>query len=339
MTSPTPERPLHDAGASLSRRPRRLRRTRALRDLVAEHDVSARHLLLPVFVRDGEGDPTPLASMPGVDRYPVGRLGALGRTIFEEGVPGVLLFGVARTKDEDGSDAWAPDGLVPEAVRALKDAAPDLIVATDVCLCAYTTHGHCGVVRDGRLENDATVERLARVAVAHARAGADLVAPSAMMDGQVRSIRSALDRAGRTETAILAYATKHASAFYGPFREAEGSRPAFGDRSGYQMDPRNGREALAEMALDVEEGADLLMVKPAITSLDLLARARARFDLPLAAYQVSGEYAMLRAAADRGILELGAAVAESLVAIRRAGADLVVTYFARDVARGLGGRT
>jgi porphobilinogen synthase len=271
--------------------------------------------------------------MPGVQRYTVANLTSLARALDGEGLRSVLLFGVARAKDEEGSDAWAADGVVPQAVRTIKRAASDLVVATDVCLCAYTTHGHCGVVRDGEVDNDESRERLGRVAVAHAEAGADVVAPSAMMDGQVASVRSALDAAGHESTAILAYSTKHASALYGPFRDAEDSTPAFGDRRGYQMDYRNAREALREMDLDVLEGADLLMVKPAITSLDLLARARERFALPLAAYQVSGEYAMIKAAAASGVFDERAAVTETLGALRRAGADLTVTYFARDVAR------
>ena len=312
---------------------RRLRRTPALRDWIAETDLPSRRLVLPVFVRPGDGTPTRVPSMPGVARYPLGRLPGLAGALTRDGVRSVLLFGVGRRKDPEGRDAYSDRGLVPLAVRAMKRAAPDLVVATDVCLCAYTSHGHCGVVRGGEVDNDATVERLAQVAVVHARAGADVVAPSAMMDGQVLAIRRALDGSGASSTAILAYATKHASAFYGPFRDAEGSAPAFGDRRGYQMDVRNGREALREMALDEAEGADVLMVKPAITSLDLLARARERFDLPLAAYQVSGEYAMLHAAARQGVVELDAAARETLQAIRRAGADLIVTYFARALAR------
>jgi porphobilinogen synthase len=319
-------------------RPRRLRRTPPLRDWVSETDLSARRLVLPIFVRPGRGAPTPIASMPGVDRWPVGSLAGLARALTREGVPAVLVFGVGVSKDAEGREAWSEDGLVPRAVRLLKRGSPELVVATDVCLCAYTDHGHCGVVRSGEVDNDATVERLGRVAVAHARAGADVVAPSAMMDGQVAGVRAALDREGEVGTAILSYATKHASALYGPFREAEGSSPAFGDRAGYQMDPRNGREALREMRLDVAEGADLLMVKPALTSLDLLARARRRFDVPLAAYQVSGEYAMIRAGARAGAFDERAATLEALTAIRRAGADLIVTYFAREVARWLSER-
>ena len=320
-------------GEELPIRPRRLRRTRALRDWVAEVDIESRRLVLPLFVRPGTGSPTPVASLPGVARYPLGQFTKLGKSLAAEGVRSTLLFGVGHTKDSQGSDAWSDTGLVPGAIRALKKGAPDLVVVTDVCLCAYTTHGHCGLVEHREVVNDATIERLGRVAVAHARAGADVVAPSAMMDGQVRAIRRALDDAGFDGTGILAYATKHASAFYGPFREAEGSTPAFGDRASYQMDTRNAREALREMTLDAAEGADLLMVKPALTSLDLLVRARERFDLPLAAYQVSGEYAMIHAAAGQGIVDLRAAALETLRAIRRAGADLIVTYFARDAVR------
>ena len=318
---------------ALSVRLRRLRRTTALRNWVAETEVELRRLVYPLFVRPGRGGPTPVPSMPGVQRYTVRDLAPLVHQLDEEGIRSVLLFGVARAKDAEGSDAWAPDGVVPEAVRAIKRATPGLVVVTDVCLCAYTSHGHCGIVRNGAVVNDMSCERLGRVAVAHANAGADVVAPSAMMDGQVARIRAALDGSGNEGTAILAYSSKHASAFYGPFRDAEGSTPAFGDRRSYQMDFRNAREALREMDHDAAEGADLLMVKPALTSLDLLVRARERFQLPLAAYQVSGEYAMLKAAAARGVVEERAAVEETLGAIRRAGADLIISYFARDVAR------
>lgn len=319
--------------ASVPVRLRRLRRTAGLRELVAETEVASRHLIYPIFVRPGTGPPAPIGSMPGIDRYGVDSLGELARRISGEGLRAVLLFGVARRKDREGRDAWAADGLVPRAVRAIRRSAPDLVIATDVCLCAYTSHGHCGVVRKGEVDNDATVERLGRIAVAHAAAGADLVAPSAMMDGEVAAVRGALDRAGHPTVGILAYASKHASAFYAPFRDAEDSAPSFGDRRGYQIDPRNAREALRAMARDASEGADLLMVKPAITSLDLLARARHRIALPLVAYQVSGEYAMLKAAAAAGVVDERAAVTETLTAIRRAGADLVVTYYAREFAR------
>jgi porphobilinogen synthase len=332
---PVRERPEVAAGmdAAVPTRLRRLRRTPSLREWVAETDVELRRLILPIFVGPSNDPPRSIPLMPGVERHSTGRVGGYARELEEEGIRAVLLFGLARRKDEEGSDAWASDGLVPEAVGAIKRAAPGLVVVTDVCLCAYTTHGHCGVVRGGSVDNDATCERLGRVAVAHANAGADVVAPSAMMDAQVARIRSDLDAAGHEETAILAYSSKHASAFYGPFREAEDSTPGFGDRRGYQMDFRNVREALREMERDAAEGADLLMVKPALTSLDLLARARERFLLPLAAYQVSGEYAMLKSAAAAGVVVERAAVLETLGAIRRAGADLIVTYFARDVAR------
>ncbi len=324
-------------GRSLRARPRRLRRSPALRDWVAEVELSARHLVLPVFVRPGGGPATPLPSLPGIDCQSVATVADFSRTLRTEGVPAVLLFGLPRRKDPQGREAWSDDSAVASAVRAVKRASPETIVVTDVCLCAYTTHGHCGAVDGAEVDNDGSVERLGRVAVAHARAGADVVAPSAMMDGQVAGVRSALDRDGFSSTSILSYATKHASAFYGPFRDAEGSAPAFGDRATYQLDPRNAREALREMRLDADEGADALMVKPALTSLDLLARARRRFDLPLAAYQVSGEFAMLRAAAAQGIFDERAAVLETLTALRRAGADLLVTYYARDAARWLGG--
>jgi porphobilinogen synthase len=295
--------------------------------------VPVRRLVYPLFFRPGPGGKEPLRSMPGVDRYSVEDAETVAWELVGEGIRTVLLFGVGRSRDDEGSDAWATDGVVPTAVRAIRKAAPELVVVTDVCLCAYTSHGHCGLVREGQILNDESNERLGRVAIAHASAGADVVAPSAMMDGQVAAIRSALDSSGHLETAILSYATKHASAFYGPFREAEESTPEFGDRRSYQMDYRNAREALREMEQDAAEGADLLMVKPALTSLDLLVRARERFLLPLVAYQVSGEYAALKAAARAGVLDERAAVEETITAIRRAGADLIVTYFARDLAR------
>ncbi len=316
-------------------RPRRLRRTPALRDWVAETELAARRLVAPVFVRSGRGEPTPVASLPGVRRFSVSAVGGHARELADAGVPAVLLFGVPASKEPDGRGAWAEQGLVPQAVRSIRRASPGTVIVTDVCLCAYTTHGHCGVVRQGAVDNDATVERLGRVAAAHAAAGADVVAPSAMMDGQVAGVRAALDAAGEASTAILSYAAKHASALYGPFREAEGSAPSFGDRTTYQMDPRNAREALREMRLDVAEGADLLLVKPALTGLDLLVRARRAFDVPLAAYQVSGEYAMVKAAAAAGVFDERAAVLELATAVRRAGADLLITYHALALARWL----
>ncbi len=305
--------------------------------MVAETSLSARQFVLPLFVRAGVGAPESIPSMPEVARWPVAALARLAERLANEGVPAVLLFGTAGRKDAEGSEAWAEDGVVPSAVRALKRKVPDIVVVTDVCLCAYTQHGHCGVLRGREVDNDATVQRLGRVALAHAAAGADLVAPSAMMDGQVRGIRAALDGAGHTGTGILAYTTKHASSLYGPFREAEGSRPSFGDRRSYQMDFRNAREALREMRLDVAEGADVVMVKPALTSLDLLGRARRTVDVPLAAYQVSGEYLMLKSAAAARVFPEREAVLETLTAIRRAGADLIVTYYAREAARWLRG--
>jgi porphobilinogen synthase len=312
---------------------RRLRRTAALRELFREIDVDPDRLVYPVFVRPGAGAPEPVPSMPGVDRHSVERIGRSAKSWYESGVRSLLLFGTARRKSPEGTEAWAKDGIVPTAIRAIKKAAPELVVCSDVCLCAYTSHGHCGVVAPGgAVDNDRSLEGLARTAVAHAQAGADLVAPSAMMDGQVAHLRAALDSNGFANLGIIAYSTKHASSLYDPFREAEGSAPAFGDRRGYQLDVRNAREAMRELERDAAEGADVLMVKPALTSLDLLARARERLDVPLAAFQVSGEYAMLKAAAARGILDERAAVAETLAAIRRAGADLIVTYFARDVA-------
>ncbi len=329
-----PDRP----EAAPTPRLRRLRRTTALREVFAETHLELRRLVYPVFVRPGTGAPTPVGGMPGVDRHSLDTVGELARSLEASGLRSVLVFGTARTKADDGKDAWADDGVVPEAIRRIKARAPSLLVLTDVCLCAYTTHGHCGSLdEEGGVDNDATLEHLAKIATTHARAGADLVAPSAMMDGQVRTIRAALDGAGFSRTGIVAYSSKHASSLYGPFREAEGSAPTSGDRRGYQMDWRNAREAMRELESDAREGADVLMVKPALTSLDLLARARQRFDLPLAAYQVSGEYAMIKAAAERGALDERAAVVETLGAIRRAGADLVVTYFARDVATDFGG--
>lgn len=331
MPEASPQRP--DAVRPPAFRLRRWRRTPSLRDWVAETEVSVRHLVYPVFVAPGEGRPEPIGSMPGVARHPVSRLPSLAAELRDEGIRSVLLFGLARRKDPSGSEAWSATGAVARAARAFKATAPEIVVVTDVCLCAYTSHGHCGVLDRQEVDNDATLVALGRVAKAHAAAGADVVAPSAMMDGQVASIRGTLDEAGFERTGILSYATKHASAFYGPFRDAEQSTPSFGDRRTYQMDWRNAREALREMELDQAEGADALMVKPALTSLDLLARARPLVRIPLAAYQVSGEFASIKAAAAAGVLEERAAVEETLGAVRRAGADLIVTYFARDVAR------
>jgi porphobilinogen synthase len=314
-------------------RGRRLRRTPALRALARETRLDPAMLVAPLFVRDGHELREPISSMPGQDRLSVDELARETERLVASGVRAVLLFGLPPAKDVEGSGAWDPDGVVPAGIRAIRaEVGDELAVIADVCLCEYTSHGHCGVLRGELVDNDATLPLLARTAVALAEAGADVVAPSAMMDGQVAAIRGALDAAGMTETAVLAYAAKHASAYYGPFREAAASAPAFGDRRAYQMDPANGREALRELLADAEEGADLLMVKPAGPALDLVAAARARTDLPLAAYQVSGEYAAICAAAERGWLDRRAAALESLTAIARAGAGIIVTYFALEAA-------
>jgi porphobilinogen synthase len=320
-----------------SPRPRRIRRTAGLRSMLAETRLSVQHLIHPLFVRAGRGVERPIDSMPGHVQRSVDRLAVEVDGVEALGLPSVLLFGLPSTKDDTGSGAWDPAGPVPEAIASIKRRAPELVIIADVCLCEYTSHGHCGVLgaATGVVDNDATLPLLARAAVAYADAGADVVAPSAMMDHQVAAIRTALDEAGHPDVAILSYAVKYASAFYGPFREAAESAPAFGDRRTYQMDPPNAREALREAALDVAEGADMLIVKPAGPYLDVVRSVRERFDLPLAAYQVSGEYAMLKAAAERGWLDERRAVLESLIGIRRAGADLVITYFAKDVARWL----
>lgn len=313
-------------------RTRRLRATPARRALVRETRLAAAQLVAPLFVVPGRGRREPISSMPGQARLSPDVALDVAAGLAARGVGGVLLFGVPPVKDPDGAGAADPDGPVPAALRAMRDAGLPLVLTADVCLCEYTTHGHCGILHGERIDNDATLPRLADAAAVYADAGADVVAPSAMMDGQVAALRAGLDAAGHGETAILAYASKHASALYGPFRDAADSTPAFGDRRSHQMEPGNGREALREMALDAAEGADMLMVKPAISSLDLLARARDRFDLPLAAYQVSGELAMLEAAAERGWIDRRRAAMELLTAIARAGADVIVTYLAGEAA-------
>jgi porphobilinogen synthase len=315
-------------------RPRRLRRTEALRRLVRETRVTVEQLVQPLFVVPGRGVERPVPSMPGVAQLSVDRTAEECRRLADLGVPAVILFGVPEAKDARGSGATAGDGIVPRALEAIRAAAPGLVRITDVCLCEYTDHGHCGVLRDGEVDNDPTLAVLAEEALAHARAGADVVAPSDMMDGRVGAIRRALDGAGFAEVPILSYAAKYASGLYGPFRDAADSTPAFGDRRGYQMDPANVEEALREVALDVAEGADVVMVKPALPYLDVIRRVKERFGWPVAAYQVSGEYAMVKAAAAQGWIDERRVVEETLTAIRRAGADLIVTYFARDVARG-----
>ncbi len=316
---------------------RRLRRTEALRRLARETRLSRDDLVLPLFVVEGSGVREAVASMPGVHRHSVDQVVSEAKAVFDAGVPAVILFGIPAAKDARGSGADDPGGIVQRATGAIKEAVPELCVMTDVCLCEYTDHGHCGIVEGESVRNDPSVERLAATALSHARAGADVVAPSDMMDGRVGAIRSALDAHGFDEVAILAYAAKFASAYYGPFRDAAESTPAFGDRRAYQMDPPNRREALREMRLDLEEGADALMVKPALPYLDVLADARRELDVPLAAYHVSGEYAMIHAAAERGWIDGERAMQEALLAIKRAGADWVLTYAARDLAARLGG--
>ena len=317
---------------------RRLRRSAALRALVQETRLNPSMLVAPMFVCPGVGVREPIGSMPGVERLSPDLATAEAASLAELGIGGVLLFGLPVAKDPLGTEASADDGVIQDAFRRIRALELPLVLIADTCLCEYTDHGHCGPLGpDGRVDNDAALERLAETAVSQAQAGADIVAPSAMMDGQVAAIRAALDRAGLTDTAIMAYAAKHASAFYGPFREAAGSTPAFGDRRGYQMDPANGREAMREMELDVAEGADMLLVKPALPGLDLIAAARGRFDLPIAAYQVSGEYAMLAAASERGWIDRRAATLEAVGAIVRAGAGIVITYAAADIARWLRG--
>ncbi len=314
---------------------RRLRRTGVLRELVRETELRPSDLIYPLFVSEMEAGRSAIPSMPGVDRLSVAELAREASAAWEEGIRAVLLFGIPAERDETGSSAVAADGVVQTAVRELKGTLPDLVVITDVCLCEYMSHGHCGLVHEGEVVNDPTLELLATQAVSHAEAGADIVAPSDMMDGRVGALRSALDAAGFDATAILSYAVKYASAFYGPFRDAVDSAPRFGDRRGYQMDPGNVLEALREAALDVEEGADILMVKPALPYLDVLRRVKEAVGTPMAAYHVSGEYAMLQAAAERGWIDGDAAMLEAALAIRRAGADLVITYGARTLARRL----
>jgi porphobilinogen synthase len=315
---------------------RRLRATRALRGLARETRLSPADFVYPMFIAHGIDRREPIAAMPGVDRLSIAHAVTEAGEASALGIPAVLLFGIPAAKDEEGSGAWDEEGVVQLATRAIKEAHPDLLVITDVCLCEYTSHGHCGVVRpDGAVDNDATLELLARTAVSQARAGADIVGPSDMMDGRVGVIRAALDDDGLSETPILAYSAKFASAFFGPFREAADSTPAFGDRRAYQMDPANAFEALREARLDVEEGADIVMVKPALPYLDVIRTIKDDTALPLAAYNVSGEYAMLKAAAAAGYLDEQAAVLETLTSIRRAGADIVITYHAKDAARWL----
>jgi len=301
--------------------------------MVRETVLRTDDLVMPLFAVHGRGIREPISSMPGQARLSIDELLRECKDAASMGIPAVLLFGLPQEKDPRGSEAYAEDGIIQQAVRAVKETIPDLLVITDVCLCEYTSHGHCGIVEDGRVKNDATLDLIARTAVSHAEAGADMVAPSDMMDGRVGAIRESLDEAGYQETPIMAYSAKYASAFYGPFREAADSTPQFGDRRGYQMDPANAMEAMREVALDVDEGADIVMVKPALPYLDIISRVKGDFGLPVAAYSVSGEYAMIRAAGQLGWLDEERAIMEALTGIRRAGADIIITYFAKDAAR------
>ncbi len=316
-------------------RPRRLRSSQALRKAVQETQLSPRDFIYPMFVCPGENVRREISAMPGNYQLSIDQLVAEAKEAESLGIAGIILFGLPESKDPEGSDAYSDDGIVQRAIRAVKQEVSDLLVIADTCLCEYTSHGHCGHIVDGDVDNDATLELLAKSAVAQARAGADIIAPSDMMDGRVEAIRDALDTNGFDTLPILSYAAKYASVFYGPFREAAESAPQFGDRRSYQMDPPNQREAMREIALDIEEGADIIMVKPAMPYLDVVFRAKQEFDLPVAAYQVSGEYSMIVAAARNGWLDLDRAMTESLTCIKRAGADLILTYFAKTMARAL----
>ena len=317
------------------KRPRRNRLTPQIRDLVSEYSVRVQELIYPMFVTEGETEE--IAAMPGIKRYSLEDFETALKAVYESGIRSVLLFGIPAEKDELGSGAYCSNGIVQRAVRLAKEMLPDMTVITDICLCEYTSHGHCGVIENGYVDNDKTLELLAKAALSCAEAGADMVAPSDMMDGHVAAIRSELDKHGFINTLIMSYSVKYASAFYGPFREAAGSAPAFGDRKTYQMDYRNKREAVLETAIDVEEGADIIMVKPAMAYLDIISDIRSKFNNPLAAYQVSGEYAMIKTAATAGCIDEKSAVLESVTAIKRAGADMIITYFAPQIAEWLNG--
>lgn len=313
-------------------RPRRLRRNENLRRMVRETFLRIDDLIYPLFVQPGKGIKEPISSMPNNYRFSIDELVKEIKDIYKLGIPAIILFGIPEKKDELGTEAYAKDGIIQRAIKAIKDSVPEIIVITDVCLCEYTSHGHCGVIKNGQIDNDATLELLAKEAVSHAEAGADMVAPSDMMDGRVKAIREALDRSGFSHIPIMSYAVKYASAFYGPFREAAESAPQFGDRRSYQMDPPNAREALREAELDVGEGADIIMVKPALPYLDIIYRVRQAINRPIAAYNVSGEFSMLKAAIANGWLEEKRVVLEALTSIKRAGADLILTYFAKEIA-------
>ncbi len=314
-------------------RMRRLRSSPSMRRLVRETSVSVDDLVYPLFVREGEGIKEPIKSMTGCYHFSPDTISAETAEVASLGIPAVLLFGLPGRKDEIGSEAWAENGVVQRAIREIKKATPELLVVTDVCLCEFTSHGHCGVIKDGKVDNDPTCELLAKMALSHAQAGADIVAPSDMMDGRVGYIREALEENGFENVAIMSYAAKYASAFYGPFRDAAESAPSFGDRRTYQMDPPNADEAMAEIALDIEEGADIVMVKPALAYLDIICRTWERFDCPIAAYNVSGEYMMVCAAGAEGLIDKEATMMEILTSIKRAGADIVITYFAKELSK------
>jgi len=314
-------------------RMRRLRSSPAMRRLVRQTNLSVDDFVYPLFVREGRGLKTPIKSMTDCFHFSPDTVAAEAAEVVSLGIPAVLLFGLPGKKDETGSQAWADTGVVQRSIQEIKKAVPRLLVITDVCLCEYTDHGHCGVIKNGKVDNDATCELLAKIALSHAQAGADIVAPSDMMDGRVKYIREALEENDFKDVAIMSYSAKYASAFYGPFRDAAESAPSFGDRKSYQMDTAGGSQALAEIALDIEEGADIVMVKPALPYLDIIYRAKQRFDCPVAAYNVSGEYMMLNSAADAGLLDKETAMLEMLYSIKRAGADIIITYFAKDVAK------
>jgi porphobilinogen synthase len=316
-------------------RPRRLRINSSIRDLVRETEVNVKDLIYPVFVKHGKEIKEMVPSMPGVYRFSVDQLIEEASEVYHLGIPAILLFGIPNQKDELGSEAYHQNGIIQQAIRYLKEAVPSLLIITDVCICEYTNHGHCGLVEKNQIVNDPSRELIAKIALSHAQTGADMVAPSDMMDGRVKVIRNLLDIEGYQNISILAYSAKYASAFYGPFREAAGSTPQFGDRKSYQMDPANSDEALREIELDIEEGADIIMIKPALSYLDIIRRARETFRVPIVSYQVSGEYAMIKAAGKMGWLDEKSVVMETITSIKRAGADGIITYFAKDIARWL----
>lgn len=314
-------------------RPRRLRKSLVIRDMVRETSLSVKDFIAPIFVRYGKDIKEPIPSMPGQYRFSVDKVMDEVKEIWDIGIPAIILFGIPEKKDSIGSSSWVEDGIVQQAIKTIKNTIPEIVIITDVCLCEYTDHGHCGIPRGGMIDNDVTLEYLAKQALSHARAGADIVAPSDMMDGRVGFIRDALDKEGYQDVAILSYAVKYASGFYGPFRDAAESAPRFGDRTTYQMDPANAIEAVKEVSLDLEEGADIIMVKPALPYLDVIYRIRQICDVPIAAFNVSGEYAMLKAAEEKGWLDGPKCMIEMLTSIKRAGASLILTYFAKDIAR------